>query len=144
MNSKAKGDIGESYVLYEFIRRGIRVSIPFGDNARYDLVAEFNGKLNRIQVKYCDQLTANDSVVLPCASSRNHTTNKRYTTYQNDVDYFAFYIPAWNTAILVPIEVIGDKKSFLVRKTPPKKEFTNVHILSDYAFDKILDVTVNS
>ena len=48
MNSKKKGDIGESRILYEFVKRGIQVAIPFGDNARYDLIAEFNGKLNKI------------------------------------------------------------------------------------------------
>lgn len=53
MISKDKGNIGESVVLTEFIKRGIQVSIPFGDNARYDLIADFNGRLNKIQVKYC-------------------------------------------------------------------------------------------
>jgi len=51
MNSKNKGNIGESQALAEFTKRGIQVSIPFGDNARYDLIADFNGKLNKIQVK---------------------------------------------------------------------------------------------
>lgn len=26
------------------------------------------------------------------SSSKNHTTNKRLDTYENDVDYIAFYI----------------------------------------------------
>lgn len=48
MNTKTKGNIGEAVVLSEFVKRGTQVSIPFGDNARYDLIAEFNGKLNKI------------------------------------------------------------------------------------------------
>lgn len=48
MNSKDKGNIGEAIVLAEFTKRQIQVAIPFGDNARYDLIAEFNGKLNKI------------------------------------------------------------------------------------------------
>ena len=60
MNSKAKGNIGEGVVLSEFVKRGIQVSIPFGDNARYDLIAEFNGKLNKIQVKYCNEINRNN------------------------------------------------------------------------------------
>lgn len=82
MNNKDKGNIGESKIIYEFAKRGVQVSIPFGDNARYDLIAEFGGKLNKIQVKYCDQKIKNGSILLPCASSRNHTTNKRYITYE--------------------------------------------------------------
>ena len=44
MNSKDKGNIGEAIAIAEFTKRNIQVSIPFGDNARYDLVADFNGK----------------------------------------------------------------------------------------------------
>lgn len=48
MNSKTKGNIGEAIALAEFAKRNIQVAIPFGDNARYDLIADFNGKLNKI------------------------------------------------------------------------------------------------
>lgn len=138
MNSKDKGNIGEAIVLAEFIKRGIQVSIPFGDNARYDLVADFNGKLNRIQVKYCNQITNNGSVLCPCASSTNHTTNKHYTIYNNDVDYFCFYILIWNVILLVPIDVIGTKKSMNFRLEKPKNSQSNVNYVDDYLIDKIL------
>ena len=141
MNSKDKGNIGESKILCEFVRRGIQVSIPFGDNARYDLVADFGGKLNKIQVKYCDQETENGSIILPCASSTNHTTNKHYTTYENDVDYFAFYIPKWEESLLIPITEVGNKKSIIVRKTPAKNgQKSGIHLIQDYSFDKTLCV----
>ena len=138
MISKEKGNIGEAVVLSEFIKRGIQVSIPFGDSARYDLIAEFNGKLNKIQVKYCNQLNENNSITCPCASSKNHTTNKNYSTYQNDIDYFAFYLVPWEIVILVPIEVIGTKKSVQFRKTKPLNNQNNFNDIADYTFDKIL------
>ena len=94
MNSKDKGNLGQALALAEFIKYNIPVAIPFGDNNRYDLIADFNGKLNRIQIKYCNQQTENNSIICPCSSSTNHTTNKHYTTYVNDVDYFVFYIVA--------------------------------------------------
>lgn len=141
MNSKNKGNIGESRILWEFVKRGIQVSIPFGDNARYDLVADFNRKLNKIQIKYCDQQIINGSIVLPCSSSTNHTTNKHYTTYKNDVDYFAFYIPKWDVPLLVPIEEIGNKKSICFRNEPAKNgQKSGIHLIQDYSFDKALCV----
>ena len=69
----------------EFTKRNIQVSIPFGDNARYDLVAEFNGKLNKIQVKYSSQISKNNSVIIRTSSSTYHTTNKHENKYINDV-----------------------------------------------------------
>ena len=51
MDTKGVGNIGEAKVLCKFVELGIPVYLPFGDNERSDLIAEFNGKLNRIQVK---------------------------------------------------------------------------------------------
>lgn len=137
MNSKDKGNIGEAVVLAEFIKYGIQVSIPFGDNARYDLVADFNGKLNRIQVKYCGRSTENNSILCSCASSTNHTTNKHRTTYNNEIDYFVFYIPDLNQCCLIPIEDIHDQKTFTLRLEQPKNTNQHtLHYIQDYTFDK--------
>lgn len=136
MNSKDKGNIGEAIALSEFIKRGVQVSIPFGDNARYDLIADFNNKLNRIQVKYCNQaISENNSIYCPCASSTNHTTNKHYTTYKNDIDYFVFYLVAWNKTLIVPIEIIEDKKTIAFRLEKPKNNQPNYNLVDDYTFE---------
>lgn len=141
MNSKDKGNIGEGMVLVEFVKRNITVSIPFGDNARYDLIADFNGKLNKIQVKYCNQkISENNSISCPCSSSLNHTTNKNKRTYENDIDYFAFYLVEWDKIILVPIDVIGTKKTIMFRLEKPKNNQGNCNLVEDYEFDKILNI----
>lgn len=51
MNNKRIGNIGEAKALAKFVELGIPVYIPFGDNESADLIAEFNGKLNKIQCK---------------------------------------------------------------------------------------------
>lgn len=139
MISKEKGNIGEAIAIAEFIKRGIQVSIPFGDNARYDLIADFNGKLNRIQVKYCNQLTENNSILCPCASSKNHTTNKQYSTYENDIDYFVFYLVPWEEIILVPIEFVGNKKSLSFRQDKPQSGQQNYNDIKNFAFDIVIN-----
>ena len=55
MNSKDIGSIGEAKALLKFQKYHVPVSILWGDNQRYDMIAEFNGKLNKIQVKVCNQ-----------------------------------------------------------------------------------------
>ena len=140
MNSKNKGNIGEAIVLAEFTKRNIQVCIPFGDNARYDLVAEFNGKLNKIQVKYCGQETINNSFECPCVSSTNHTTNKHLSTYENDVDYMAFYIIAIDKILLVPIDKINRRKTITFRTELPKNgQRIGVNFVEDYLLDKIIE-----
>lgn len=139
MNSKDKGNVGEALALAEFTKRNIQVSIPFGDNARYDLIADFNNKLNRIQVKFCNQkITENGSIPCPCVSSTNHTTNKKLTTYENDIDYFVFYLVEWEKLILVPIEKTEGKKVISFRQAKPLNNQSNYNLVDDYSFDKIL------
>lgn len=142
MISKEKGNIGEAIVLAEFVKRGVQCSIPFGDTARYDLIAEFGGRLNKIQIKYCNQITENNSVTCPCASSTNHTTNKHYTTYENDVDYIACYVVPMDRCILVPIKEIGKQKSITIRLAPPNNNQKNVRYIEDYSFERVLNQSI--
>lgn len=141
MISKEKGNIGEAIILAEFIKRGVQCSIPFGDCARYDLIAEFGGKLNKIQIKYCGQITENNSFICKCSSSTNHTTNKHCTTYENDVDYIACYIVPINKSILIPIQEVGQQKSVVIRlEKPLNNQSKGIHYIDDYDFDLILNL----
>ena len=140
MNTKTKGNIGEAVILSEFVKRGVQVSIPFGDNARYDLIAEFNGKLNKIQIKYCSQLSDTNSVVCKTSSSKNHTTNKRLDTYKNDVDYIAFYIQPWDISCLIPIKDCQGNTFSLRKESTKNNQSKKIHLVEDYLFDKILCV----
>ena len=119
MNSKDKGNIGEAVFMAEMIKQGCIVSKPFGDNARYDFIVDVGGKLLKFQVKYCNSINENQGIVCPCASSTNHTTNKHYSTYENDVDYMAFYIAPYDKLAIVSLKEIGNKKS-IVFPTPDK------------------------
>jgi PD-(D/E)XK endonuclease len=51
---KRKGDLAELKVAAELVARGCRLSIPFGEDHDYDLIADFEGRLHRIQVKYAE------------------------------------------------------------------------------------------
>lgn len=48
---KANGEITQSAVTTELLKRGIPVSLPVGDNQRYDLIFEAKSKLWKAQVK---------------------------------------------------------------------------------------------
>lgn len=135
MNSKDKGNIGEAAILAEFTKYGIQVSLPFGDNARYDMIADIKGQLKKIQIKYCSGIR-NNAFVVYCASSTNHTTNKHRTTYENDVDFICAYLAPINRCVIIPIEVIGSQGAFNLRLTPAKNNQSTVHFVDDYTFEK--------
>jgi hypothetical protein len=140
MNNKTKGNISEAKALFEFQKYNIPVALPWGDNERYDMIAEFNGKLNRIQVKTSNEEN-NGVIKCYCRSSKNHTTNKELKTYENDVDYFVFYNQTRDIIALVPIEKIGNKKTISLRIEPTSNGQTkNIKFFNDYSFDKTLCV----
>ena len=139
INSKMKGQLSEARALYEFQKRNIPVCIPWGDNERYDMIAEFNGKFNRIQVKTSNEVV-NGAINCYCRSSTNHTTNKNLTTYIGDVDYFVFVNQTYDLIAIVPIEEIGDKKQIRLRIQPTANgQTTNVRFFSDFSFEKMFD-----
>lgn len=104
------------------------------------MIAEFNGKLNRIQVKTANEEN-NGSIKCYCRSSKNHTTNKSLDTYEQDVDYFVFYNQTRDIIALVPIEEINSCKAISLRIEPTKNgQINGIRFFEDYSFDKILCV----
>ena len=91
MNSKRIGNIGEAQVLAKFVDMGIPIYIPFGDDEKADLIAEFDGKLNKIQVKTSIK-SKNGCSIFDLTSSTAHRTNGERRKYLNsEIDYFALY-----------------------------------------------------
>lgn len=90
MESHRKGDLTEAVVITELKRREIPVSVPFGDNERYDLVVETPSEsFLRVQVK-TGWLT--DGVVqFHGKSQHTNASGNTYEQYDGDVDYFAVY-----------------------------------------------------
>lgn len=136
MNSKTKGNLGEIAVAHEFIKWGCTVSFPFGDNARYDLVIDDGENLKKVQIKYTGSKSENDSWTCRCVSSMNHTTNKKFDTYKEDVDIIAFYISEIDTCIMFDILEVGDKTSITIRESIPKNnQSKGIFFIKDHTFD---------
>ena len=91
MTTKQIGNVGEAIALAGFVQMQIPVYIPFGDNERADLIAEFNGKLQKIQVKTSEKCE-DGKVVFSLVSSTVHRQNGVKHVYTKDeIDYFVLY-----------------------------------------------------
>lgn len=101
---KTKGDLAELKIAADLADRGCRISIPFGEDCDYDLIADYEGRLHRVQVKY----TRSDGQVVVIRCRSHSLTNGRvratklYTSAT--VDWIAaydattercFYCPSW-------------------------------------------------
>ena len=141
MTTKLIGNIGEAKVLSEFVRLGIPVYLPFGDNEKADLIAEFNGKLNKIQVK-SSQKIMEDKVKFSLVSSTTHRQNGVKHIYtENEIDYFALYNLERDKVYLISINEEGlPKNEVTIHFNPPKsKNQFKTFLEEDYLIEKVLN-----
>lgn len=101
-DTKTIGDRSEVEVMAALIHAGYLVSIPFGENHRYDLIAEKENRLYRVQVK--TGRLRNGAIAFNCYSSHSHRNGTSCRSYAGEVDYFGVYCPQVASVYLVPIE----------------------------------------
>jgi hypothetical protein len=104
---KKKGDLAELKVAADLVARGCELSIPFGEDSDYDLIADYQGRLHRVQVKF----TKSDGRVI-IVRTRSHSltkgkirATKRYTT--KTVDWIAVYDATTDRCYYVPSWILG-------------------------------------
>ena len=136
LTSKQKGNLTELQCLTAFITEGCSVSIPYGDNAKYDFIADVDGKLLKIQVKTSSQKNEGVAIHFSCRSTHVNckgVINEKYSA--NDIDFFATY---WNNqCYLVPIKECSTEKT--LRFVPPASgQLKGISFATDYELAKQL------
>ena len=103
VEKKQKGNLTELQCIAAFYEIGYSVSIPYGENSRYDFIADVDDHLIRVQVKSSSTKDGGKSYTFSCRSSRTNgkrTITKRYTKLE--IDYFATFINV--RCYIVPVE----------------------------------------
>src|ERR1044072_7728993 len=118
---KRKGDLAELKVAADLVDRGCHLSFPYGEDCDYDLIADRNGVLHRVQVKY----TESDGKVIGVRCMSHSLTNgkirqtKHYTA--EIIDWIAVYDRTSDRCYYFPARELGAGKSYLhLRLTPAR------------------------
>ncbi|MDO8729574.1 MAG: group I intron-associated PD-(D/E)XK endonuclease [Candidatus Omnitrophota bacterium] len=114
MHKKTKGTIAELHVCADLIKQGWHILLPYGENQRYDVVAEKEGRFLRIQVKY---VTPKDGRLYVNCQSSNNWSVEPYTSAQ--IDVIAAFNPQDHRVYYVPVREICKTKMAL-RLEPAK------------------------
>jgi hypothetical protein len=139
MQTKRLGNIGEAKTLWKFVSLNVPVYIPFGDNEKSDLIAEFGGKLNKIQVKTSETLS-DGKFEVSLKSSTVHNGMCYYYTYSSgDIDYFAIYNLETDILMLVPIIELENRTAVKISVpwVPSRNQYKSLN-WEDYTFEKII------
>lgn len=134
------GNVVELQCISKFIEMGFQCSIPYGNSAKYDFIAELsNGELIKIQCKSAvwerKNIEEKSAFHFSCQSSTTNTKeNIRYKYTKEQIDYFATYFKG--QVYLVPVEECSTSKT--LRLLPPKNGNTNYSKAEDYTIEKVL------
>lgn len=116
---KQKGDLAELKVAADLIDRGCRISIPFGEDCDYDLIADYQGRLHRVQVKY----TCSDgrSILIRCRSHSLTNGRVRMTKLYTSsmIDWIAVYDRTSERCYYCPSRELGDGRVTLTLRLQP-------------------------
>ena len=137
MNTKDIGDIGEAVTLSELIKLQISVYLPFGENSPCDLIADFNGKLNRIQVKTSKEVKDGKIVWNLVSSTTKKGSNVNHKYDNTEIDYFALYNIESNLLLLFPVDKPRASITFTYPFVYCKTASSNRN-WEDYTIDKII------
>lgn len=133
LDTKQKGNLTELQCLAAFVEHGCMVSIPYGDNSKYDFIADVEGHLLKIQVK-TSSIKGENAISFSCRTTHvncSGTKRERYTKEQ--IDYFA---TMWNgQCYLVPITECSSEKT--LRFAPPKNgQVKGITFASEYLLER--------
>lgn len=136
LNAKQKGNLTELQCITAFYELGYSVSIPYGENSRYDFIADVDGDLLKIQVKTSRVKKENEAIVFACRSTNVNTQGTKYHRYTKEqIDYFATF---WeNKCYLIPVEECSIEK-ILRFCYPSNGQRKGITLAEDYELSRVL------
>ena len=143
MNTKKLGNIGEAKVLCKFVEMQIPVYQAFGDIEKVDLIAEFNGKLNKIQVKTSEKFENDQFMVDLTSSTIRKQKDYKHKYSKDEIDYFAIYNLQSDVLLLLPISEFENKTAVKIN-IPYKPSHNQYKAINweDYTFEKIINQNI--
>ena len=143
LTAREQGDVGELSALYWLAARGAQVAIPIGNSRHWDLVAEFEGLLLRVQVKTSTCLVRSRWAVTLCTRGGNQSWSglvKRLDASRYDYlfalvgDGRRWFIPSKRVAGASHLRLGGPKyATFEIERGDPIQEGTANRLASTIA-----------
>lgn len=135
---KAVGDRSTLAIMLALGEAGFALSVPFGENTRYDLVVDDGHRLRRVQCK-TGRLRSGAIRIAVCSCYGHHLrpANAR-RDYHGEVDDFAVYCPETQRVYLVPIDDLPLTTQAALRVEPTRNGQTKgIRLAADYEVSRV-------
>lgn len=141
LDTKQKGNLTELECITALTELGYLVSIPFGEDSRYDCIVDVKNKLYRLQCKTSSELFDTDGNVIAihfktCRQSGNRASITSRMKYSADeIDYFATSYQ--KKCYLIPVQECSFEKT--LRICPTKSgQIKGISFLKDYEASEVI------
>ena len=126
-----QGNMGLSKAIDYFTSHQIPIALPMNDTQKYDLIADFNGGLQRISVKTSRQLTEYGTYNVNLRNTGGSSGNFKTRPFDNTTCDYIFILTGADKLYLIPANIITATNAITVGKKYIEYE---VHIkqLSEY------------
>lgn len=131
MNTKDKGILTETAIIFDLVKKGYVVSLPYGDNAPYDLIVQYknNNKLIRIQ---CRTARYKNGAMQFKTSQTRTNLNGWITTTSKGFDWYAIYNKDINRCFYVKLDGIRKCSMTLRIEASLSNKVKNINFAQNY------------
>ena len=137
LDTKIKGELTELKCQLYCLEKGYIISKPIVDNARYDLVLDYNGKFYRIQIKTSRWMSEEkEGLIFNCKSQHSISGGNKIMKYTpEEIDFFMTEFE--NKFYLVPCKT--SKNEMRLRFKPTKNgQDHKAYFAKDYEFEEVI------
>jgi PD-(D/E)XK nuclease superfamily protein len=128
-DTKSIGDRSEAVVLAALVKAGYYVSIPFGENQRYDLLVDDGTRILRVQVK--TGRLRGDVIKYSCQSSHWHRGGAP-RPYFGQADIIAVFCPENGKVYLLPEKEFVATRAHLRLSEPANNQRRRIRWASEF------------
>lgn len=115
---KRQGEAAEARFLAKATHLGLRVAVPWGDSATYDLIVDGQGKLSRVQLKSVWVRRSNNRQAYQVCVCRGNDRKQPYAA--TEVDFVVILVcaePAW---YIIPVRALAGRKAVRLASSHPQ------------------------
>ena len=111
-----QGNLGFGKAIEYFTSHNITVALPLNDTQKYDLIADFNGKLQRVQVKTCRYKNNYGSYEVLLKNCGGTSKGSKIRPFDNTACDYLFIITGDDKTYLIPSQIVTTVHSMSINK----------------------------
>lgn len=129
--TKQKGNITEIQCALAFMQQGYKISFPYGEDCKYDMIVDTGKHLYRVQCKTASSIANNAGFKFKTRSIVITTHGVKRNLYeQNEIDFFATMYEG--KCYIIPIEECGHEEKTLRFQYPANGQRKNISLAVNY------------